>query len=234
MAKSEETKKNKISADRVANIIVIVVAALALIVLVAIIVLSSVKINPGEKLEKPKYYALYNVGETDAVATNPAVENEIVAALDGMDFSVMSAILEGHWNYSFTFKRNSSDKKIEIGASEVKAISSSSSEYMIELVYNQAKVTENGIDYKTAHCLEVEGEKVYFDRIKVLIGDTNGTVGTISLYPYLTARIDNNSDIQSLTPDTYKVTGLNIRANTTNTYAALRDLIGKIKLGTEI
>lgn len=234
MAKSEETKKNKLGADRVANIVVIVVAALALLVLVAVIVLSSVKINPGDKLEKPKYYALYNLGETNAVGSNPAVENEIKAALDGMDFSIMSAILEGHWNYSLTFKRSSSDEKIEIGASEVKAISSSSSEYMIELVYDTAKVNENGVDYKTAHCLEVEGEKVYFDRIKVLIGDTNGTVGTISLYPYLTARIENQSDLESLSPDTYKVTGLNIRANTSNTYAALRDLVSKIKTGTEI
>ncbi|MCH5351410.1 MAG: hypothetical protein J1F39_05545 [Clostridiales bacterium] len=234
MAKSQETKKEKFGANRIANIIVIVVAALALIVLAAVIVLSSVKVNPGDKLEKPKYYALYNVGETNALGTNTAVQSEIGAALDGMDFSVMSAILEGHWNYNLSFKRNSSDEKIEIGASEVKAISSSSSEYMIELVYDPVKVTETGVDYKTAHSLEVEGEKVYFDRIKVLIGDTNGTVGTISLYPYLTARIENQSDIESLSPDTYKVTGLNIRANTSNTYAALKDLVNKVKLGTEI
>ena len=234
MAKSEETKKEKFTANRIANIVVIVVATVALVVLAAIVVLSSVKINPGNKLEKPNYYALYNVGESEVLGTNNAAQSEIGVALEGMDFSVMSAILEGHWNYSLSFKRNASDEKIQISASDVKAIGSSSDEYMVELVYNTAEVTESGVDYSTAHSLQVEGETVYFDRIKVLIGDTNGTVGTISLYPYLTARIENTSDIEALSPDTYKVTGINIRANTSNTYAALQELVRKIKLGTEI
>ena len=234
MAKTENTKKEKFGANRIANIVVIVVAAIALLVLVAIIVLSAVTVNPNDKLEKPKYYMLYNVGESEVLADNPAIQSEISAAMNGMEFSVMSAILEGHWDYSLAFKRNASDKKIEISAAEVKGISSSSTEFMVELVYAPAQVTENGVDFSTAHKLEVEGETVYFDRIKVLIGDTNGTVGTISLYPYLTARIENESDIESLSPDTYKVTGLNIRANTSGTYAALTDLVRKIKRGTEI
>ncbi len=235
MAKKEETKsKSGFAANRVANIIVIVVAAIAVLVLVAVIVLSSVKINPNDKLEKPSYYSLYNVGETEALGTNTAVQSEISAAMNGMGFSVMSAVLEGHFDYSLGFKRNASDEKIEISAEDVKKVASSSTEYMIELVYAPAAVTETGIDFGTAHSFEVEGETVYFDRIKVLIGDTNGTVGTISLYPYITARIENESDIDTISPDTYKVTGINLRANTSNTYAALKDLVSKIKYGTEI
>lgn len=235
MAKSEETKKGGgFAANRVANIIVIAVAAVAVLVLVAVIVLSSVKINPNDKLEKPTYYSLYNLGDSDALGTNTAAQSEISAAMNGMEFSVMSAILEGHWDYSLGFKRNASDEKIELSANEVSEIKATSTEYMIEFVYSPAAVTENGVDLSTAHSFEVEGETVYFDRIKVLIGDTDGTVGTISLYPYLTARIENESDIENLTPDTYKVTGLNLRANTSNTYATLKDLVTKIKNGTEI
>ncbi len=227
MSKTEKKSKNvsvtKTGANRKANIAVIIVVSIAALILIAIAVLCAVKVDPTRDIASPTRYEFYDRGKTEREATDDARQSKIKAALGDMKFSVMNGILQGHWDYSYNFKRNSSKEKIELTAEEVKAVSSSTDEFMIEFVYAPVKIDDDGnIDYSTAQSLKVDGETVYFDRLKVLIGDTAGKVGTISLYPYIDARIDRTqTDNDNLSSETYKVTGINVRADTTSAYAAL-------------
>ncbi len=227
MAKTENSNKNieVVKSHRKANIAVIIVVSIAVLILIAVAVLSLVKVDPVSDLEEPEFYYFYDHNASlPQVASDDGSQSKIRTALGDMKFTVMSAILQWNWDYSYNFKRNSAGDKIEVGMTDFKNIVASDSEYMIEYVYEQIPVVDGKLDYSKAHSLEVDGETVYFDRIKMLIGDTAGTVGTISFYPYIFARYDNQSDIEGLSSETYKVTGINVRAESTNAYATLKEL----------
>lgn len=218
-----------VNTHRKANIAVIVVVSIAALILIAIAVLSFVRVDPVSGLDEPEYYNFYDLGSSTCESTNAEAQSKIKVAMDDMKFSVMSAVLQWKWDYSYNFKRNSSDEKISISASEVADIHASSKEYMVEYVYAPVKIENGVIDYSTAHSLKVDGETVYFDRVKVLIGNTDGKVGTISLYPYIYARLNNQAEDEGLASDTYTVTGINVRANTSSAYAAFKDLAESLK-----
>lgn len=222
--KSKNVSVTTVNSHRRANIAVIIVAGIAALLLIAVAVLSGVKVDPMRGFARPDYYNFYDLDGETHKPTDGEAQSKIKVAMGDMRFSVMSAVLQWNWDYSYNFKRNSAKEKIELSADEVSDISATSSEYMIELVYSPVKIVDGEIDYSTAQSLDCDGEKVYFDRVKVLVGDTNGSVGTISLYPYIFARLDNQSDIDGIASDTYKVTGINVRANTTKAYAALKEL----------
>ncbi|MCM1368026.1 MAG: hypothetical protein NC184_04370 [Roseburia sp.] len=226
MAKSSIKSENitVVNSHRKANIAVIIVVSIAALILIAITVLSFVRVDPIRGLEEPTYYNFYDLDSTECDPTNSESQSKIRVAMEDMKFSVMSAVLQWKWDYSYNFKRNSSDEKISISADAVKAISATTSEYMVEYVYSPVKIENGVIDYSTAQSLKVDGETVYFDRVKVLVGDTDGKVGTISLYPYIYARLDNDAEDEDLASDTYEVTGINVRANTSDAYAAFKDL----------
>lgn len=230
MAKFKNSKNvTVVNNHHVGNVVAIVVASIAAAILIAIAVLSLVKINPvrGVDLSKVNNYQLYNVGDDDVLpAGSEASQSKIRSAIDDMDFSIMSAILQGKWDYSYNFKRNSSKEKVTISANDLEELTAGDSEFMVVFEFDDIKydTQKAALDLSNAQSLKVDGETVYFDRLKVLIGNSDGSVGTISIYPYINARIDNDSDIDDVSSDTYSVTGINVRANTTKTYAALKDL----------
>lgn len=236
MTKAENKSENVTvsRSHRGANIAVIIVASIAALILIAIAILCGVRSNPMSDVEKPEYYEFYNRGDSSRAPTNSTTKSNIAVAMDSMDYTVMSAILQWHWDLSYNFKRNAEDKKVEISAEEVIAVTSSSKEYMVEYVYKTLPIVNGEIDYTDAQSIEVDGETVYFDRLKVLIGNTEGKVGTISIYPYVYARVHSGSDIDGLSPDDYKVTGINVRANTTKAFAALGDVAASLGLKTDI
>ncbi|MDE7464628.1 MAG: hypothetical protein K2M48_06320, partial [Clostridiales bacterium] len=155
------------ASNKKANIIVAVIVGITALILIAIAVLCSVRVDPLDGVAKPdekksEYYELYDVNGTAPLVTTAAAQSKIRTALDGMDFSIMNAILQWNWDYSYNFVRNSSDKKITMTAEEVRSKLPSSSEYMVEYVYENATV--NGeLDKSKAHSLKVDGETVYFD-----------------------------------------------------------------------
>lgn len=226
MAKTEKNKNVKVvKSNRKANIAVIVVVSIAVLFLIAIAVVSFVHVDPMRDVATPERYALYNHNESNPLgAGEDGPQSEIRSALGNMDFTVMTAILNGHWDYSYNFKRNSSDNKIEVSASDLRTMTASENEYMVEFIYDEIQVVDGALDYSNAQVIKVDGENVYFDRIKVLIGDTGGKVGLISMYPYIFARLNNQSDIEGISSKTYKVTGINVRAETSGAYAALQAL----------
>lgn len=227
--KSESGNVTVTNTHRKANIAVIVVVSIAALILVAVAVLSAVRIDPTDKLGTPERYDFYDLDSTRATSTNKEAQSKLDIAMGDMRFSIMSAMLQWKWDYSYNFKRNADGEKVKLSAVDVKNVTATSTEYMVEFVYPRVDVIDDKLDYDSAQSITVDGEKVYFDRVKVLIGNSNGEVGTISLYPYLSARIDNASDIDGIASDTYEITGINVRANTTSAFAALKDLATELK-----
>ena len=188
--KKERSVSEAIQAsNKKANIIVVIIVAITALILIAIAVMCSVRVDPLDGIAKPdekknECYELYDVNGTAPLVSTAAAQSKIRTALDGMDFSIMNAVLQWNWDYSYNFVRNSSDKKITMTAEEVKNKLPTDSEYMVEYVYENATV--NGtLDKSKAHSIKVDGETVYFDRLKVVIGNTNDSVGEIYLYPYV-------------------------------------------------
>lgn len=227
--KSESGNVTVTNTHRKANIAVIVVVSIAVLILVAVAVLSAVRIDPTDKLGTPERYDFYDLDSTRATSTNKEAQSKLDIAMGDTRFSIMSAMLQWKWDYSYNFKRNADGEKVKLSAVDVKNVTATSTEYMVEFVYPRVDVIDDKLDYDSAQSITVDGEKVYFDRVKVLIGNSNGEVGTISLYPYLSARIDNASDIDGIASDTYEITGINVRANTTSAFAALKDLATELK-----
>lgn len=216
-----------------ANIIVGIVAGITLLLLITVIVLCTVTVTPLDGLKSPEeskneYYALYDLNATESLPNNSQTQSKIRTALDDMKFTVMNAVLQWNWDYSYNFVKNSSGKKITMTSDEVVNKSATSSEYMVEIVYSPA-VIDGELVTSEAQSLSVDGEIVYFDRIKILIGNTNNDVGEIYLYPYLYERATNKVAGDGVPYETYRITPIKVRANTTNTYAALARLVTSIK-----
>lgn len=220
---------------RKANIVVIIVAAITALILIAIAVMCAVRVDPLDKITAPdakksEQYNLYDLNSSTPLVTNSSAQSKIRTALSTMDFSVMNAVLQWNWDYSYNFVRNSDDKKITMSAEEVKNKTAGSTQYMVEYVY-VSSVVDGKLDKKLAHKIEVDGETVYFDRLKVLIGNTENSVGEIYMYPYIYEYATNMVAEDGVRYETYKITPVKVRANTTEAYAALGRIVTEIKNG---
>lgn len=227
-------KKNKnvtvVKSRRKANIVMFVVIGIAALILLTIAVLSFVSVDPMSDIKRPARYELYAEDGSDPLgAAEAKSQSKIYSALDGMDFTVMTGMLQGWWDYSYHFMRNKSDKKIEVAASSINGLRSKEKGYMVELVYDQIPVVDGKLDYKKAQKIEVDGETVYYDRIKMFITNSNGEIGTLRFYPYIYARLNNSAvENEELSSETYSITGITVRADTTDAYALLKDLAAKL------
>lgn len=240
MAKNKKNEKTVVaeavrSSRKRANIAVAIVAGIAALILIAVAVCAAVRVDPMDgiaKLDESKmeHYELYDLNGTDSLMTTKTTQSKIRTALGKMHFSVMNAILQWNWDYSYNFSRNSKGNKIKLTAEEVTAKKATDAEYMVELVYTNATV--NGeLDKSIAKKLEVDGETVYFDRLKILIGDTDNGVGEIYMYPYIYDYANNKAADDGIRYETYRVTPVKVRANTTETYAALGKIITELNNG---
>ena len=101
---------------------------------------------------------------------------------------------------------------------------------MIEYVYADS-VVNGELNKSLAQKLTVDGETIYFDRVKVLIGNTDNAVGEIYLYPYVYEYATNQVAEDGVRYQSYKITPVKVRANTTEAYKALAKLVTEIKNG---
>lgn len=238
MAKNKKTNDKSIddavkASRKKANIIVCVVAGIALLFIIAVIVLCTVSVDPLDGVATPdeakhERYDLYDRGGSEALPNSSATQSKIRSALGEMDFTVMNAILQWNWDYSYNFWLKDNGEKRSMTGDEVYAKVGSSDEYMIEYVYENCVVDGEIVTVK-AKSLEVDGETVYFDRLKVVIGDTAGSVGWIYLYPYVYEYATNKIAEEGVRYEKYSVNPIRVRANTTDTYAALGELVTSIK-----
>lgn len=234
--KNEQSIDEAVSAShRKANIAVGIVAGITALILIVIAVLCLVRVNPMSNIASPdesksECYELYDLDSSTSLTNTSTTGSKIRAALGSMDFNIMNALIQWHWDYSFNFERNSSGDLITKTAADIKAVSADADRYMVEFVYTNA--TKNGeLDKSIAKSVNVDGEVIYFDRLKVLIGNTNNNVGEIELYPYVYDRVTNRAANDGLAYETYKITPIKIRANTTAAYKALGEIVEVLKRG---
>ena len=229
MAKNNKTiqtteTETATSSHKRANIAVIIVVSITALILIAIAVMCAVRVDPLDGLKRPERYELYDLGSSSPTYTNESAQSKIRNAMNDMDFSVMNAVLQWNWDYSYNFVRDEKGNKTTMSAEAVSSISATATEYMVEFIYKPVTIENGKIKYSTAQSLEVDGEKIYFDRVKILIGNTDGSVGEIRLYPYIYDRVNNKAAEGGETYSNYKITAVKVRANTTNAYAALASL----------
>lgn len=239
---AKKNKKNDVSvaeavkiSHRKANIAVIIVAAITALLLIAIAVMCSVRVDPLDGIKTPdanksERYELYDLDSSSPLMTTSKAQSKIRAALGTMDFSVMNAVLQWNWDYSYNFARNSKGNKITMSASEINDKTATETEYMVEYVYTDA-VVNGELNKSLAQKLTVDGETVYFDRVKVLIGNTDNSVGEIYLYPYIYEYATNRVADDGVRYESYKITPVKVRANTTEAYNALKNIVTEIKNG---
>lgn len=233
MSKKNQVKNTEsvtvVKSHKLANIAVCIVAAIAALIIIAVVVMCAVSVDPLDGLKKPVRYEFYNTGSSVSEWTDERAQNKVEAALSDMDFSVMSAVLQWNWDYSYNFVRNANGDKIKMSAADVAGVTTDADTFMIEYVYAPANITGGEIDYSTAQQLTVDGETIYFDRVKVLITNTDGNVGEMYLYPYIYDRVNNTVADDGVTYADYTITAVKVRANTTNAYAALTELAQELK-----
>lgn len=239
---AKKNKKNDVSvaeavkaSHRAANIVVIIVAAITALLLIAIAVMCSVRVDPLDGLKTPDTkksgrYELYDLDSSKPIVTTSNAQSKIRAALGKMDFSVMNAVLQWNWDYSYNFARNSKGKKITMSAAEINEKTSTETEYMVEYIYANS-VVNGELNKSLAQKLTVDGETIYFDRVKVLIGNTDNSVGEIYLYPYIHDYATNRVADDGVRYETYKITPVKVRANTTEAYNALKQIVAEAKNG---
>ncbi|MDE6200275.1 MAG: hypothetical protein K2M47_00130 [Clostridiales bacterium] len=238
---AKKNKKNNASvaepkvSHKMANIAVIIVAAITALLLIAIAVMCSVRVDPLDGIKNPdskksEYYELYDLDTSAPLMTTSNAQSKIRSALGKMDFSVMNAVLQWNWDYSYNFARNSKGKKITMTAAEINEKTATSTEYMVEYIYTNS-VVNGELDKSLAQKLTVDGETIYFDRVKVLIGNTDNSVGEIYLYPYIYEYATNRVADDGFRYQSYKITPVKVRANTTETYNALKSIVTEAKNG---
>lgn len=239
---AKKNKKNDVSvaeavkaSHRKANIAVIIVAAVTALIIIAIAVMCAVRVDPLDGVNAPdskksEYYALYDLDSASPLTLNSSAQSKIRTALDDMDFSVMNAVLQWNWDYSYNFVRNKDGDKIKLTADALNEKNSTSTEYMVEYVYTGA-VVNGELNKSLAQKIEVDGETVYFDRLKVLIGNTENSVGEIYLYPYIYEYATNKVAEDGVRYEEYRVTPVKVRANTTETYKALATIVTEVNNG---
>lgn len=237
---AKKNKKNRVSVEeavkashRRANIAVIIVAVITALILITIAVFCAVRVDPLDGIAAPdesksECYYLYDRDSSTPLVTTKSAQSKIRTALGSMDFSVMSAVQQWNWDYSYNFVRNSSDNKISLTADDVIDKTPSSNEYMVEYAYTGC-VVGGELDKSLAKKLTVDGETIYFDRLKVIISDTKNGVGEIYLYPYVYAYVQNNAAEGGERREAYRMTPVKVRANTTEAYAALGKIVEELK-----
>ncbi|MBD5130985.1 MAG: hypothetical protein HDT28_00085 [Clostridiales bacterium] len=239
MAKKD--KNNAIKSDSVtvvkshrkANIAVSIIGGIAALIIITIIVLCAVRVDPLSGLGDPVRYDFYGLSaDADSPeSTNDKAQTKIKDAVGEMDFSVMSAVLQWKWDYTYNFVKSTEGEKIKMDAHEIEAISATADAYMIEFVYAPAEIVDGEVVTSSVQSLKVDGEVIYFDRVKVVIENTDRSVGDIYLYPYIYDRVMNEAADDGVTHENYYITAVKVRGNTTAAYAALTELAQEIKNG---
>lgn len=194
----------------------IIIGSILVVLLAAILTLSLVKIDPIGKLPDYSYVNAYNLSGTSPMAANDETKAKLDKGIKDTRFSIMHAMLEGRFSYGFKFKtyKDEDGKTVrsEMSATDIKNVKATETAYMLEFVYG-APVT-----------MKVQGEEISFDRIKMLVPDFSGEVGTVELVPYLFDRIDNQSDDENISSETYIVNPIKVRLYTSKLTIALADI----------
>ncbi len=155
------------------------------IIAVAVLVLSLIKVDPFETTFGGYSEAwLWVDGSPYASKVEGDVDFTEKTIEDGLattKFSVMQSILEGRLGYKPRFQTNTDGEKVTIDAETIISYSQESGTYMLKFFYD---------DMKT---IEVDGEGIDFDRVILIVSESNGEIREMTCIPYCNECVYNES-----------------------------------------
>lgn len=163
-----------------------VIAAL----LISVLVMSFIFVNPLKDMtDGYDYVRVYDKSQTNAYPVGTEGDDEVKKAFGETGFSVMQSILEGRFGLSPNFKlvdkegtTTGEKERVNYNMIQIMAVAADADNYMLEFAFKDKKT------------LKIEGEEVAYDRLKVLVHDTNGEIKKIEAIPYLYEKISTNND----------------------------------------
>ena len=192
---------------------VIIVSCVVAAVAVAVLVLSLVRINPIERLPENYSVDVYAPSATDRLAANDETRAKVTSAIADSSYSIMHAMLEYRFDYSFNFKTQKNEdgdtERVKIYAKDIAGYMSATADaYMLELAYAQPV------------SVKVDGDTVTFDRVRFLVADMSGEIEKVEMLFYESAKISSEP-----IDEYYYVTPVEVWMANSNLYAALGELI---------
>lgn len=191
---------------------VIIASCVVAAVAVAVLVLSLVRINPIERLPENYSVDVYAPSATDRLAANDETRAKVTSAIADSSYSIMHAMLEYRFDYSFNFKTQKNEdgdtERVKIYAKDIAGYMSATADaYMLELAYAQPV------------SVKVDGDTVTFDRVRFLVADMSGEIEKVEMLFYESAKIGSEP-----IDEYYYVTPVEVWMANSNLYAALGEL----------
>lgn len=197
----------------------IIVAALVAAILITVLILSLVTISPFGGLPEYDNIVVYDLNSSYQLPVTDSAKLD--AGVKKTDFRIMHAMLEGKFDYKYSFKTETVEengkkvtRRYKCNGATIQAVSATSSKYMLLLEYDKVK------------SITVEGEKVSFDRIKVLIPDYQGEIGKIEFYPYIEDMITGEGKEDN---EYYTTTPIVTYCYTYDLYQTIAQLVKEVK-----
>lgn len=151
---------------------IIIVSSVLAAVLITVLTLSFINVNPLKRL--PDNYSVY-VYEQENVRKpyNDATVAKVKEGINDSSFSVMHALLEYRYSYSFKFVEADGERVKLYGKDNIEGyLKPGDGKYMLEFVYTAPQ------------SVKVGKETVTFDHVRMLVSDMSGEIERVEMVFY--------------------------------------------------
>ena len=187
---------------------IIIVSSVLAAVLITVLTLSFINVNPLKRL--PENYSVYVYEQADVRKPyNDATVAKVKEGINDSSFSVMHALLEYRYSYSFKFLEDSDDERVKLyGKDNIEGyLKPGDGKYMLEFVYT------------TPQSVKVGKETVTFDHVRMLVSDMSGEIERVEMVFYEYAKLYGEP-----ADEYYSVTPVYTWMATSKLYTALKSL----------
>lgn len=172
---------------------VTIVSAVVAALLVVILVLSLIVIKPVENLGN--YESAYVLESYNRRQRNN--QTLLKESLSTVNFSIMRSLLEFQADYNIkpviTKDKDGEDIKKKYSVSNFSDLRPGEGQYMIELYY--------GSKQTNSRLTDDDGNQIVYDTVILIIGKSENTIQSVSLYPYLKYNMENEIERDTFDDD---------------------------------
>ncbi len=195
---------------------IIIIAAVIVALAITVTVLCLITRKPMDTFngyERVEVYALSSTDRIEIDGNRADDKKAIDEALDDADFSLMQGILEGKPGASMKFK-TADDERIEYEADKINTINATDAKYKLHFIYDDVRT------------VTIEGETVKYDRVIMLVGNTDYEIDTVEVVFYESSRIDNEATgNEDLSSEFYTVSPVVFNCRPTMLYHAITGIV---------
>ena len=223
---------------KIAKFIWIPAAVVVALVVIAVLVLSLVRVNPmldnfGGIADYERIELIINTNGNEfhgQEGTNghPGTKELIEEGLKDSDFSIMHAMLEGKYSYGLKLK---TEKVTENGEEVTKEVTKSSKEILNYGVGENMFMLKFYLKEGEVRKLCVGGKEIVYDRILLIVTESEGTVAEMQCIPYLEYNVSNSSQSDKydeegrIGSDYYSTNVITVKMMTSKLYRNLENLV---------